>query len=150
VPSLCRSDDAYGLLLRASSTQDYYRLLVTCSGRIRLERTKGGKSIPLQDWVASGQIFPGGMMRYRLSVWAQGPEMRVFVNDVYQFSVKDPVWESGAVGVFARSAGDTPLTVSFSNLVVYETGVGQAQPLATVGAKNSPTPDRKPSATKKP
>jgi hypothetical protein len=147
-PSLCRSDDAYGLLLRASTTQDFYRLMVTCNGQLRLERVKGGRSVPLQDWVSSGQVFPGGMMRYRLSVWAQGQEMRVFVNDVYQFSAKDPVWNSGAVGVFARSASDTPLTVSFSNMVVY--GTGAAQPIAPLKALPSPTSTRKPVATQKP
>jgi hypothetical protein len=149
LPSLCRAEDAYGLLLRASSSQDFYRLLVNCNGRLRLERLKGGRSLPLQDWMLSGQIFPGGMLRTHLAVWAQGAELRVFVNDVYQFSVRDPVWSSGTVGLFARSAGDTPLTVSFSNLVVYAVSPGQRS-AATPAARPSPTPTRVFTATKKP
>jgi len=48
-----------------------------------------------------------------------GGELRIFVNDVYQFSARDPVFESGQVGIFARAAGDSPLTVNFSALSVY-------------------------------
>ena len=118
LPSLCRPGDIYGLLLRASSPIDYYRLMVNCNGQVRMERLKNGKVVLLQDWITSGQIFPGGMIRLRLGVWALKDEMRVFVNDVYHFTVRDPVWISGQVGVFARSAGETPLTVNFSHLVV--------------------------------
>lgn len=123
IPSLCRGADSYGLLLRSESSQDYYRFAANCTGQVRMERVKNGRMLPLQDWMTSGQILPGGMMRVRLGVWAVGQELRVFVNGDYHFSVKDPVFAAGVVGVFARAAGDTPLTVSFSNLVVYETGV---------------------------
>jgi hypothetical protein len=151
LPSLCRNEDTYGLLLRASSSQDLYRLLVTCSGKVRLERVKGGRVLPLQDWTPSGQIFPGGMLRTRLGVWAQGEDLHIFINDVYHFSVRDTVWSSGTLGLFARSAGDTPLTVSFSNLVVYRVSPG-LQPSAppTVVATKKVTPTRNPGATKKP
>jgi len=149
LPSLCRNEDMYGLLLRASSAQDYYRLLVTCSGRLRLERLKGGKVLPLQDWSQSGQIFPGGMLRTRLGVWAQGDNMHVFVNDVYQFTARDTVWDNGTLGLFARSAGDTPLTVSFSNLAVYQAGPAPQLSPAAPAAPNA-TLTRTPGPVKKP
>jgi hypothetical protein len=144
LPSLCRAEDNYGLILRATSLFDYYRLLVNCNGQLRLERLKNGKFLILQDWMTSGQIFPGGMIRLRLGVWARKDEMRVFVNGVYQFTVRDPVWPSGQVGVFARSAGETPLTVSFSNLLISSIGASSAPgvPTSTVipAAKPSKTP----------
>ncbi len=133
LPSLCRSGDVYGLLLRASSTLDYYRLLINCDGQIRMERLKNGDVVLLQDWVTSGQIFPGGMMRLRLGVWALKDEMRVFVNEVYHFTVHDPVWTTGQVGVFARSSGDFALTVNFSHLVVRRLTPGAAIQESTVG-----------------
>ncbi len=147
LPSLCRDEDSYGLLLRASSNQDYYRLALTCSGRLRLERLKGAKIVVLQDWVSCGQIPPGGMMRSQVGVFAQGQELRIFINGEYQFSVRDPVWESGMLGVFARSSGETPLTVSFSNLVVYTVGSGRILSSPTPAPKTKATPTRKPSAT---
>ncbi len=80
----------------------------------------------------------------------QGQDMHVFINDVYQFSVRDTVFDSGALGLFARSAGDTPLSVSFSDLAVYQVGpVGQQQPSPTVTPPIKATPTRKPSPTKK-
>lgn len=141
VPSLCRSDDTFGLLLRAASGQDYYRLSMRCSGQVRMERVKNSRTVPMNEWVTSGQILPGGMLRTRLGVSAQGQEISIFINGVYHFSVKDPVFESGALGVFARSAEDTPLTVNFSNLVVYSLGPARA-PLKTPTPTQSATPTR--------
>jgi hypothetical protein len=117
-PSLCAGADAFGLYVRASSPRDGYRLVATCDGRIRLERLKNGELVLLQDWTPSGEVPRGGMVPLRLGVWASGPELRIFVNAVYQFSARDPVWTEGQVGVYARAALDGPLTVSYSNLVV--------------------------------
>ncbi|MBE0699206.1 MAG: hypothetical protein IH586_19975 [Anaerolineaceae bacterium] len=140
LPSLCRTDDNYGLILRATSRFDYYRLLVNCNGQLRMERLKNEKPVLLQDWITSGQIFPGGMIRLRLGVWAQKDEMRVFVNDIYQFTVQDPVWPAGQVGVFARSAGDTPLTVNFSQLKIFSLNGSALVP--STGTATPPNPTR--------
>lgn len=116
--SLCRGPDAYGLLLRAADGKNLYRFLVNCSGQVRLERVKNNQVIPLQDWMPSGQVPPGSPLVLRLGVWAVQDEMRFFVNNFYQFSVRDPVWKTGLLGIFARSGGNTAVSVSFSDLVV--------------------------------
>jgi hypothetical protein len=118
LPSLCNPSDIFGLLFRAVSSRDGYRLLASCGGQLRLERLKNGEQVLLQDWTPSGEIPPGGMVPVRLGVWASGPELRVFVNQVYQFSARDPVWGEGQVGVYARAFQDGPLTVNFSALEV--------------------------------
>ena len=46
--------------------------------------------------------------------------MRLFLNGRFQFSVTERTFPSGAFGVFARSAGENPLSVTFSDLEVYE------------------------------
>lgn len=117
-PALCKGDDAFGLLLRASGDREGYRLLATCMGKLRMERLRPSETALMQDWTASGELPKGGMLPVKLGVWAVGTEMRIFVNDVYQFSVRDPLYPAGQVGVFARSAGSNPLTVSFSDLSV--------------------------------
>ncbi len=117
--ALCRDSDQYGLLLRANSTFNTYRLLATCTGKLRMERLRGGEIALMQEWTPSGELPKGGILPVRFGIWSQGSELRVFVNEVYQFSVRDPVYADGQVGVFARSAADTPLTVSFSALKVY-------------------------------
>ena len=118
--ALCKGNDIYGLLLRATSERDGYRLMATCNGDVRLERLRNGEIALMQNWTPAGELPQGGMLPVRLGVWSMGSELRIFVNDVYQFSARDPVFESGQVGVFARAAGDSPLTVNFSALRVYD------------------------------
>ena len=115
--NLCKGEDAYGVLIRAASDWDYYRFLINCDGNARAERIRNSQTLPLQDWTPTG-IIPGAPVTNRLEIWANGNEMRFFVNDVYIFSVKDPVFTNGQIGLFARSAGETALTVNYSKLVV--------------------------------
>lgn len=129
--SLCRDGDAYGLLLRASSEQDFYRFVINCGGALRLERANNGKLALLQDWTPSGQVPPGSPLVLRVGVWVAGKEMRFFIDDVYQFSASDPVFSSGRLGLYARSAGETPVTVSFSKLVVRSLGAQAGEALFT-------------------
>lgn len=136
LPSLCREGDAFGLLLRAGSEGDYYRLLADCAGRLRLERLRSSRAELLQDWTPTGQVPSGGMIPMRLGVLAQRDSLAVYINGVHQFTARDPVYSSGMLGVFARSAGETPLTVNFSDLIVYE--VGSAVPTPTEA--RTPTP----------
>lgn len=148
LPSLCRDGDQYGLLLRASTEQDYYRLLVNCKAQLRLERVQNARTLPLQDWLLSGQMRPGAMLKVRLGVWALGGELRIFVDDIYQFSVRDPLWKSGRVGVYARAVGDTPLTISFSNLKVQALDASRVPtPVPTPTPTVLPTATRLPTAT---
>jgi hypothetical protein len=121
-PTLCRAADEYGLLIRVSPLLDYYRFSVSCDGQARLDRVYGGQVSSPQPWTPGGMIQVGAPSLSRLGVWAVGKEMRFFVNDAYQFTVRDPLLQSGTLGVFARSAGDTAVTVSFSNLVVRSIG----------------------------
>ena len=135
--SLCKGGDAYGLLLRASSPVDYYRYAISCAGQLRLERLKNDELAIVQDWTPAGQIPAGSPQMLRLGVWAGGSDLRFFVNGDLQFSAQDPVFTGGSLGVFARSAGDTPVTVSFSDLRVY-----------ALGALPTPLPSATPTSSK--
>ena len=118
-PSMCRELDEYGILLRYSSAGDFYRFSLSCNGQVRLDRIYQGTASSPQPWMVSYAVPPGAPSSSRLGVWAVGSEMRFFVNDHYQFTIRDPMLSSGRVGVFARSTIDWPLTVNFSDLVVY-------------------------------
>jgi len=118
-PSLCRAKDTYGVLFRADSDNSYYRFVIACTGEIRAERYRAGELAVLQDWTVSGQIPPGAPLFLRLGIWMKGTEFRFFINDIYQFTTNDPVFESGQLGVFARTAEKPPLTVGFSDLKIY-------------------------------
>jgi hypothetical protein len=121
-PTLCRGADEYGLLIRVASSSDFYRFSLTCDGQVRLDRVVGGAASSPQPLVFSGAVPAGAPSTSRLGVWASGKEMRYFVNDIYQFSVNDPVLLNGSLGVFARSGGELAVTVSFSDLVVRAVG----------------------------
>jgi hypothetical protein len=121
-PSLCLNNDTYGLLFRVVSAVDFYRLLISCSGQLRLERLVNGQGTLLQDWMLSPQITPGVPDAFRLGVWASGDKLRFYINNVFQFSRQDAALTTGSIGVFARAAGDNAVTVSFSDLIVYQAG----------------------------
>jgi hypothetical protein len=119
-PSLCRGADDYGLLLRAPNNVAAYRFALSCNGSARVERFSVGRAHPLQPPVPSGDVPRGAPGEVRLGVWAVDSELRFFLNGRYQFTVTDNSYPSGAIGVFAQAAGDTPVTVTFSDLVISE------------------------------
>jgi len=124
-PGLCKGSDEYGLLLRVSKALDFYRFGLTCDGQARLDKFVQGKASSPQPPTPNGAVPRGAPSESRLGVWAQGKELRFFVNGEYQFTLRDPALVSGGLGVYARSSGNTAVTISFSDLVVYEVVSGR-------------------------
>lgn len=118
-PSLCRSTDSYGILVRANGGS-YYRFALACDGTVRAERVSNSVRLVLQQPLPSGDVPPGAPGNVRIGVWAVGRELRLFLNGRFQFSIDDPSFPIGTLGVFVRSAGETPVVVSFSDLVIQE------------------------------
>ena len=116
-PDLCRGDDSYGLLIRANAVA-YYRFSLTCNGNVFAERISVGKRELLQAPLQSGDVPRGAPGEVRIGVWAVGTEMRLFLNGRYQFSISNPNYPSGTIGVFVNSAGENPAIVSFSRLTL--------------------------------
>jgi hypothetical protein len=116
-PRLCRGADEYGLLVRANAVA-YYRFALTCDGQVHAERISVYEKHLLQEAIISGDAPIGAPSEVRIGIWALGTEMRLFLNGRYQFTIDDPNYASGTLGVFAFSASDTPVTVNFSDLVV--------------------------------
>ncbi|HEY9075222.1 MAG TPA: hypothetical protein VIO61_01675 [Anaerolineaceae bacterium] len=142
-PGLCRGEDAFGVLLRVLSNQDYYRLVLTCQGMARLERIKNWVLLPLSEWTPAG-IPPGSPAPVQIGFWAFQSEMRIFINGQYLFSGKDAVFPNGQIGIFARSMGDTPLTVTFADLTLRSIDLTS---LPTAIPTPAGTPTRTPTAT---
>lgn len=117
-PNLCKGADEYGMLLRVSEAEDYYRFSLSCDSQVRLDRVIGFTASSPQPWVLSGDVPPGAPSMSRLGAWLSGNEMRFFVNGQYQFTVTDPLLSRGRIGVFARSTGANAVTINFSNMVI--------------------------------
>jgi hypothetical protein len=118
-PSLCRGADNYGVIVRGIGSS-YYRFVLSCNAQIRAERVNGGIRLPLLEPVPSGDAPRGAPGEVRIGVWAVGSDLRLFLNGRYQFGIKDKSFPSGAIGVFVRSEGDAPMSVTFSDLKVYD------------------------------
>jgi len=119
-PVFCSGLDEYGLLLRAASTNDYYRVGVSCDGRARVDRILDSGAASLLDWQYASGIPLGGPSMARLAAWAIGDTFGLMVNDRLVLTFKDPKLTSGGLGVYARSAGSQPVTVNFMDLSVWD------------------------------
>ena len=120
-PKICREADEYGFLYRVSASNDFYRFSLTCDGHTRVDRFYNGQASSPQALQMSGAVPPGAPSESRLAVWVHGSEMQFFANDEYLFTVNDPTISNGSIGVFARASGEDDVTISFSDLDVYET-----------------------------
>ena len=118
-PSLCRGEDSYGILVRANGGA-YYRFALSCNGTVHLDRLSNGTKLNLLKPLASGDVPPGAPGEVRIGIWAVGPDMRLFLNGRYQFSITEKSYPIGTIGVFVKSAGDTPAIVSFSDLIIQQ------------------------------
>ena len=119
-PILCSGRDEYGLLFRVAGREQYYRFSLSCDGEVRLDKITGGGVFSLQPWTRSASVPPGAPSVSKLEVLALRNEIRVFINGDPQFTVFDSELRLGAFGIFAHSAGETAVTVSFSDLIVRE------------------------------
>jgi len=118
-PSICRGEDAYGLLLRVAPSLAAYRFSLTCNGQTHLERLLNDRIVSLYPAAYSGAVPPGAPSQSRLGVLMRGKEFSFYVNGFFQFSARDPSLSSGGFGVFAHTAGEDEMTVSFSDLQIY-------------------------------
>lgn len=116
--NLCRGGDNYGILVRAQGSS-FYRFVLSCNGLVHVERIKNGTKLIIYEAVPSGDAPLGAPGQVKIGIWAVGKEMRLFLNDRFQLSINDNSFPSGGFGVFARSQGETPVTVTFSDLIVY-------------------------------
>jgi hypothetical protein len=129
--SLCGSKDQFGMIFRAAPGDNHYRFEVRCDGQVRLERRLSGSILPLLEWQPSGDAPSAAPADVILGVWAVGSEMRFFLNDHFQFTVRDPVLHTGTLGFFVFAGGTTPITASFSDLIVYSVLYVSPTPLLT-------------------
>jgi hypothetical protein len=141
----CFGLDTYGLLFRSASEAYTYRFLLNCSGNARVDRVRDSTALSLQDWLPSGDAPLGAPGEVRMGVWTAGAEMRFFLNGRYQFSVMDPVFKSGSLGVFINASSPDGMNISFSDLTV--NAVEYVSPTPTVTPSKTLLPTRTPRPT---
>ena len=85
-----------------------------------MEKIIGEEVFMLYPWTRSASVPAGAPSVSKLEILALRDEIRVFINGDPQFTIVDQGWSLGSFGVFARSAGETAVTISFSDLIVRE------------------------------
>jgi len=135
---LCDPTDQFGMIFHAAPGDNHYRFVVRCDGQARLERSLSGSRSPLLDWQPSGDAPSAVPAEVKLGVWADGSEMRFFLNDNYQFTAHDPLLPTGTLGFFAYASGATPITASFSDLSVYSVSYVSPTPSLTPSMTSIP------------
>lgn len=118
-PNLCRGEDEYGMMLRTTQALTHYRLALSCDGKAKVTRVSHNSARVIIPWTKSAVVPSLAPSSSRLAVWANGQDIRFFVNGEYLFSIVDTALMKGNIGVFVRTAGDTPVSVNFSDLVVH-------------------------------
>ena len=141
----CFGQDVYGLLFHSASGTFAYRFLLNCSGKARVDLVRGGMTVPLQNWVPSGDAPSGAPGLVKMSIWVAGTEMRFFLNDHYQFTVFDQSFKNGGLGVYANATSPGGVNVSFSNLIIRS--VDYVSPTPTATPTKTATPTRTPRPT---
>ncbi len=119
-PVLCTGRDEYGFLFRVFGRNQYYRFALSCDGEVKMDKIVGAGTFVLYPWTRSASVPPGAPSVSKLEVLALRDEIRVFINGDPQFTIIDQGLSLGSFGVYARSAGETAVTISFSDLIVRE------------------------------
>jgi hypothetical protein len=119
-PSICRGEDEYGVMFHVTPRGDYFRFVVTCDGKTRVDRFFNQQGSTPQPLVVSGSVPLGAPSSSRLGVYSIGRQMLFYINGEYLFKVSDPTLPSGGIGLYARAAAEDVVTVNFLNLVVYQ------------------------------
>ena len=119
-PNFCQADDEYGIMVRVNGTRlNHYRFILSCDGRVSITRVVNNRGNVIADW-QNHPLIPATFPRSsRLAVWAQGSELRFFINDYMLVSITDTIIKEGTIGVFVRAGGSSPISVNFSDLAVY-------------------------------
>ena len=118
--SLCSEGDQYGLLLWQNSVAGTYRLWMNCAGELRLDRQIYASVGVVSDWQQARKFQPGAPASNKIGLLAEAGELKVYINDTFQFSVPIRQDLEGPLGVIAQSAGNGASTILFSDLAVYQ------------------------------
>lgn len=137
--SLCRQQDSFGLIYAAVTPREYHRIAFNCAGQYRLEKVYFSRVTAITDWMGSSQAVRGPGAPVRMRVWSGNGLIRLYLND--QFELSHPVYPpAGGIGFFAASGGDTAVTISFSDLQVYQVTRADYIPTATPTLPPTKTP----------
>lgn len=118
--NICSDHSEYGVIVRTTGTLDQYRFGISCDGQAHVDRIYKRTASAFAPWETFGIIPTIAPSTTKLGVWANGQELRFFVDGQYLFSVRDTILYQGTIGLYVRSGDGSPVSINFSQLDVYE------------------------------
>jgi len=118
--TLCDPEDQIGIVLWHQGSSDYYRLLLNCTGRYRLELFQRGQNAVIYDWDSATQMQLSAPATNHIGIWVYDGSIKLYINDAFQFEAQIGGALVGRLGVFARTISGTAMTVRFSDLQIYQ------------------------------
>ena len=118
--SMCSDDDQYGIIFWRNSTSGTFRFWANCSGQLMVDRVLPDGTTRLVNWESARKLVPGTPSSNVFAILAQNGKLEFFVNDTFQFSLQTRPELQGGLGIIARTAGSTDLSIRFSDLLISE------------------------------
>jgi hypothetical protein len=113
-------DNALGVVARYQDNDNYYAFLVSADGYHAVLHFVDGTPVWDQEWQFDrlGEI-ERGMAGNGLRVLAEGPRLTFLVNGTVRAEVRDALWSSGQIGVFAGVFDEPGVQVGFDRWRVW-------------------------------
>ena len=114
------NDNGYGVMCRASAdnTGDGYLFRITGNGFYAIAKVEKGEARNLVDWTFS-QRLSQGQATNTLTAICVGDYIAFYANGGLLAETRDATFRIGVTALFARSADDNPVDVSFDNLAIW-------------------------------
>lgn len=116
----CTGRDRYGMIVRATTTNEGYLLGMSCDGHFRLRSYDGETFQTLIDWTFSQAIQTGANQTNRLGFMAQGARLGLYINGIQVAEILDDTFSEGSFGFFISAAATENWTVTVLDALYWD------------------------------
>jgi hypothetical protein len=107
----CSGLDRYGLLVRSPEPNAGYVFNVSCNGQFRIYEWDGENYNQLHGWTASTAIETGPNAENKVGVWADGNDIKLYINDILVAELDVDIYDEGQFGLLVGSVNTAPFDV---------------------------------------
>ena len=107
----CVGLDRYGLLVRSPEPNKGYVFNVACNGQFRIYEWNGSQYNQLHAWTTSPAIKTGPEQTNKVGVWAEGNDIRLYVNGVLVAELEVDIYDEGRFGLLVGSTNTSNFDV---------------------------------------
>jgi len=113
-------NSTHGVLLRVTSSEQFYRFVLTGNGEFAVEKymAGGGWDRLTDGWLETGAILRGNNQTNQVRIEAIGVSMVFYVNSQLVTQIVDPSYERGRIAFSAGTFGVPGSRVAFDNVMV--------------------------------